>query len=161
MPAWINPWREELRSLLSLFPVRRSPALRRSLKDDWLYAADLPLCAEEAALDRFREAAAACGWETAEAEGWIQLRKVNPVPPGEWFPNPPREEAACLAELLRRHPELSLDRRETIQLLKARETGEDAWDRCCRQVHREFARSLLKKETLTEISLKKEDSESC
>ena len=147
MPAWINPWREELRSLLSLFPMLRSPALRRSLKEDWLYASDLPLCAEEAVLLQFREAASACGWETKVSENWLQLRKADPALPREWFPDSPRGESACLAELLRRHPELALDRRESIQLLKAREAGEEAWDRCCRQLHRELARKLRKKET--------------
>ena len=39
--------REELRGLLDGCPSGRPPALRRSLRADYLFATDLPLCAPE------------------------------------------------------------------------------------------------------------------
>lgn len=139
---WINPWREELRALLSPLPVRRKPALRRSLRADYLFAVDLPACAEPTVCQSFLHAAAEAGWQAEPAAGWINLRKnLLSAPPG-WFPEHPEGEAACLRELVRRHGEQNIPLEFFLRLLKAREEGPAAWEDACRAAHQDFARRL-------------------
>ena len=53
----MNAWRKELLTMLNLPETKRLPALRRSRKEDFLYATDLPqAAAEEQAAAFCREA---------------------------------------------------------------------------------------------------------
>ena len=139
---WVNPWREEARRILQSVPCPRPPALRRSRSADWLFATDLPQCAAEAEcrafLCRMREA----GWEGEILDGWIQLRKTPPPLPAEWFRGNENEESACLRILMERHPGDEDPGRAVWALMKAREEGPAAWEKACRQIHREIALRL-------------------
>ena len=159
--AWIIPWRDDLRSLLSMYPARRPPALRRSLLEDWLFATDFPRCAEEKEARSFYRQAEKRGWEVLDADGWFHLRRKEADCPENWFPEEPEGEAACLRELLRRHPGSADPRHEIIMLLKAREEGQASWEETCRQLHRQFAGRLRDQEPLPAVRLEKEESEPC
>ena len=139
---WANPWREEARGLLSRVPSSRRPALRRSRREDFLFAADLPLCAGEEACRSFQHLAAEAGWETLPDSGWIQLRKpAAPLPPG-FLPGEADGEWSCVLSLLRRHPGQGDAAPVRAALMKAREEGPAAWHRACRALHQDLARRL-------------------
>ena len=140
-------WRNPLRELLTRVPVARPPALRRSLKPDWLYAVDLPRCASPEACGAFTAAAAAAGWEALPEEaGWIQLRRRDAGLPENWISMlPDSGEAGCLRSLSARHLFLFPDRIESILLLKAEETGPAALEAACRAVHQRWAVLLREK----------------
>ena len=150
----INELRRELNTLLAGTAFRRPPALRRSLSEDWLYAADLPgICsgpALEDLLSRVREA----GWETGTEGDWIQFRKPAPEPPEGWYEGPFGAEAACCAGLLRRHPERESAPpcRETCLLIKAGEEGREALERACADLHGQWAERLRTGRKLPAIS---------
>ena len=139
----MSPWRELMGALLSGTPVSRPAALRRSREADWLCCTDLPACASPEDCDRFRAAAEKLGWETAQENGWIQLRPAEPAlsenRPAEF---PSGGEGDCLRSLTRRHPGLRLTGEEEILLLKAEELAEKEKESASRTVHERLAREL-------------------
>ena len=141
--SWTNPWREELNALFLPLSLARRPALRRSSRPDYLFATDLPSFASAPCRDLFRESALRLGWDILECGGWFHLRKADSSAPPGWFPAEPRGEAACLRALLQRHPDRQAPASELLlPLLKAREQGEETWEKACRTLHRELARRL-------------------
>ena len=150
---WQCPWRKELQALLGTVPVSRRPTLRRSLLPDWLYASDLPRCAEEDCCRAFAARVEALHWEVRVQEDWMQLRKTGLRFTPEWFPERAGPEAGCLRELLLRHPGSADPALESIALIKAREEGPDAFELACRALHRELARRLRAGEPFPEIDL--------
>ncbi|MBQ9210214.1 MAG: hypothetical protein IJ153_00800 [Clostridia bacterium] len=142
---WVNPWRRELNLLLSSLPVRRKSALRRSLQPDFLFAVDLPACAEAPVCQQFLLAAAAVGWQGAESQGWINLRREDGALPEGLFPLDLAGEAGCLHSLMDRHPELRPTEGQWIAIIKAREEGPAAWEQACRLIHQDWARRLREK----------------
>ena len=148
---WINPWRKELQNLLDCPSLSRKPALRRSLREDYLFASDLPACASPANCAGFCIRAESAGWEALNVDGWIQLRRADGCLPEGWFPDTPEGEAACIRELICRHPGTADASRELILLLKAREEGPRAWELACRRIHQDLARRLREGEPLPRI----------
>lgn len=151
---WRNPWREELQALFLPLSLRRKPALRRSLRPDWLFAVDLPDCAEPEAVEDFLCRAEAGGWKAKEDGHWIQLKPAVFSFPEGMLPSPPEGEAACLDELLCRHPGSADPEAEMLFLIKAREEGEADWESACRELHREFALRLRKGIPLPALSFR-------
>ena len=146
-----NDLRQEIRTLLDGTDCIRPAVLRRSLREDFLYATDLPQAADPRAADEFRRTAEAAGWRTAEAEGWIQLDRIPDHPagicPGEAGP-----ETRCCRSLLARYKgEKRNGDREKRLLLKAAEEGTAAWEKACRKLHTEWAGALRKKEPLPDL----------
>ena len=150
----INALRKELTALLNKRPLHRTPAIRRSGQDEWLYATDIPalLSAEETA--SLREELDAAGWENTQDRGWILLRKEAAEPPEGWYEGTFGPEAACCASLLDRHPgspESNARAAERL-LIKAGEEGPGAYEKACRTLHRQWAERLRRGEPLPSVS---------
>ena len=90
-----NALRKEAAALLAEVSARRPPALRRSWREDWLYATDLPMAADQEAVASFLRAVRRAGWRAQREENWIQLSKVPPEPPEGGFAGPFGPEADC------------------------------------------------------------------
>lgn len=159
--------------------AKRPPALRRSLREDYLYASDLPGIVTEETLKGFIINAESAGWDVIREGGWIQMRRRIPELPDDWYRGgfeggDGREngsELECCASLLARHPNPNEKVRgeerqsgesgsykgkregetEIIALIKAGEEGERAVEKLCREMHREWAERLRKKEPLPPI----------
>ena len=67
----MNGWRKELNGLLAAERTPRPVALRRSLREDFLYATDLP-AVDEAAARHFAKAAEKAGWIVERCGVWLQ-----------------------------------------------------------------------------------------
>ena len=142
----MNPYREELRSMLACLETQRPAVLRRSRSEQWMYATDLPLIATGDALESFSRQARQAGWTTGTDGGWLQLDRPvrEPLPgviPKEWKSCP---EAACCRSLLERHREhLTVsDGQAERMLIKAGEEGPDAYEEACRKLHSRWAEAL-------------------
>ena len=66
----------------------RPPALRRSRREDWLYATDLPRTAERDQTEAFRKQAEKAGWRTEEKNGWIEMDLPGALPQDPGFRGP-------------------------------------------------------------------------
>ena len=138
--------------MLSAAESRRPAALRRSLREEYLYATDLPQAAGEEAVSAFRREAEKAGWKTEEDGGWILLDRIPQKPPAEGFRGSGGPEARCCAGILRRHPGNRKDgTREKRILIKADEEGAEAFENACRALHLEWAEALRKGEPLPDI----------
>ncbi len=142
----MNPYREELRNILSTMETERPAALRRSRSDEWLYATDLPAAASESILEAFISRADQAGWKVKKEDGWIQLdRKVSVFLPGmipeEWTAGP---AAACCRSLLERHRDCLTpsDGIAERMLLKAGEESRESYEEACRKLHARWAERL-------------------
>lgn len=141
-----NALRTELNNLLAETTCPRLPALRRSLREDWLYATDLPaLCGAET-LRTVRLRLEEAGWESGTDSGWLQLRKEVRLPPEELRDGFFGPEAACCRSLLERHPARGdeFPRKAVFLLLKAAEEGPSSYEKACGRLHREWAERLRK-----------------
>ncbi len=148
----MNKLRREIRDLIDATPCRRPPALRRSLRDDFLYATDLPQAAEESAVRDFCRRAEEAGWRTEAGNGWIQMDTGRAEPGGAGFRGPYGTEAQACAGILRRHPGNRRDgTREKRLLAKAGEEGPAAFEKACTALHREFAAALRLGEQLPDL----------
>jgi len=149
----MNKLREEITALLRETDCFRPAVLRRSLKEDWLYATDLPQAAEEDATRDFVRRAEAAGWRTQITETWIQLdREVAAFPEGLTRPAGGTEAKCCLS-LLERHPEGGKNAaREKRRLIRAAEEGPEAYEKACAALHREWAAALRQREGLPDLS---------
>ena len=145
-----NALRKELICLLGTEDGRKRPAIRRSLREEWLYAVYLHGTAAGDLSGKLREA----GWESLADGDWLQLRKAADEPPEGWLEGPFGPEAKCCASLLNRHAgDRGPDgKKEKRMLLKAGEEGAAAYQRACGQIHREWAAALRRREMLPEIS---------
>ena len=142
----MNPYREELRSMLARLETQRPATLRRSRSEQWMYATDLPLVASEDVLEAFSGQAHRAGWTTGTDGGWLQLdRPVRELPPGmipeEWKNRP---AASCCRSLLERHREhlIPSDGQAERMLFKAGEEGPEAYEEACRKLHSRWAEAL-------------------
>lgn len=151
----INALRKELNTLIAHDGDERKPAIRRSLREEWLYATDLPSAVNEERLESVRSRLAEAGWETMTDGGWLQVRKAATEPPEGWFDGPFGPEAGCCRSLIERHPERRKepDYRIEYLLIRAGEEGAGAYEAACRQIHREWAERLRKKQKLPETSV--------
>ena len=152
----MNALRKELADILATAALARNPALRRSMREEWLYAADLPgLCPPEemeTLLRKLKET----GWEAAADGGWVQFRKSCPYPPEGWYAGSFGPEAACCGSLLRRHPggDFRDGERVRFRLIKSAEEGAGSYERACAALHREWAERLRKGKKLPAVSRK-------
>lgn len=145
----MNELRQELMQLLSGTESSRPATLRRSLREDFLYATDLPQATGDSDVAAFRRKAEECGWRTAEEDGWILLDRIPDNIPAGSFQGEAGTEARCCAGILRRHPENRKDgTREKRILIKADEEGREAFEKACRVLHHEMAEALRKGEPL-------------
>ena len=142
----MNPYREELRSMLAGLETARPASLRRSRSEEWLYATDLPLVASEDALESFMNQARKSGWTIGTGEEWLQLdRRVRELIPGMlpeiWISCP---AAACCRSLLERHRNhlVPSDGYAERMLVKACEEGPEAYGEACRRLHSRWAEAL-------------------
>ncbi len=142
----MNELRAELKALLDVVPTVRPPALRRSLRDDALYATDLPAAADRETVEAFLRATGNAGWTARKTAGWIELDKAVRKPPRDGFHGPFGPEADCLLHLLRRHrpgensPEEKKAAAAAVRMLiKAGEAGPDAFEKACAQLHADWA----------------------
>lgn len=141
-----------MREMISATETKRPPALRRSLREDYLYATDLPQTAAEDAVDAFCQRAKKAGWRTEKNEGWIQLDPPAASLNDQVYQGPYGMEAKACASLLRRHPsERRSGQREKRLLIKAGEESADAFEKACEALHREWAAALRNREGLPEI----------
>ena len=161
----MNELRKALLAMLSGTPSKRPAALRRSLQEDWLYATDLPQIADRETAEAFRRKAESAGWRTEADSGWILMDLVPDIPPAGGFTGPYGPEAGSCASLLQRHPERKKRnaQRERRMLLKAGEEGQEAFERCCAMLHREWAENLRRGEALPDLDINwlKEDKRRC
>lgn len=150
----INALRRELTEMLNGTAVRRQPALRRSLDENWLYATDLPsVCTGEALQDTLLRLSEK-GWESVIDGGWLQLRKDCQDPPEDWFEGPFGTEAGCCLSILDRHPgrRTGPSGQITCRLIKAGEEGAGTYEQACRELHRILSGRLRGKKELPDIS---------
>lgn len=149
-----NSLRKELDALLKAPEGSRTPALRRSLRAEWLYATDLPALYGGSVPDSIRSALDSAGWEFAPDGEWLQLRKPAGEPPEDWYGGAFGPEARCCLSLLIRHPvsgEIRPDDAERM-LIKAGEEGENAYEEACAAIHRAWAASLREGNGLPAVS---------
>ncbi len=149
----MNKLRSEIQSMLSETECRRPPALRRSRKEEWLYATDLPKTAGKEAVSAFLERANEAGWITENEGDWIQLDRKGLTGNETDAEGGIGPEAECCLSLLLRHmnaEKRSADR-EKRMLLKAREEGADAFEKVCERLHREWAGALRRGEKLPAV----------
>ena len=150
----MNALRTELAALLRDTETERKPALRRSLREDYLYAADLPVCAAREATEGFLQRAEKNGWKYERDGGWLLLDKDADEPPEGWFAGVFGEEAAACASLLRRNSGKAPAGNEIRLLIKAGEEDEKAYEEACRRLHMNWAERLRRREALPAVNLK-------
>lgn len=152
----INALRKELTAILTACHPVRMPALRRSRQPEWLYSTDAPTFFSAENRDRLFHDLAGSGWTYEENNGWIQLRKNASVPPEGWFEGSFGPEASCCLSLLKRHICMRDRSAETVQmdLIKAGEEGEKAYEEACSMIHRTWAERLRQGIPLPIIDLK-------
>ena len=150
----INALRKELQELISMPQTSRKPVLRRSLREEWLYATDIPGVCDVENLTVFLEKIRSAGWEYTEEKGWILMRKPAGKPPEGWYEGPFGPEAGCCLSLLDRHGQKATDEPEHIQriLIKAGEEGEKKYEEACTEIHRNWAARLRRGEALPGIN---------
>ena len=148
----INALRKELISLISL-PVDRPPAIRRSARENWLYATDLPGICSEAELETVLEKLADAGWEHVQETGWLLLRKTAAEPPEGWYSGAFGPEAACCLSLIERHQNRKSNAEPAQRMLiKAGEKGYKAYETACAILHRDWASRLRTKDPLPAVN---------
>ena len=153
----INQLRKELTELfVAADHEERKPALRRSLREEWLYAADLPAYMDESALENISGRLSRIGWESMLDGAWLQLRKAIKEPPSGWHTGGSGTEAACCLSLLIRHPDRihETEQKAEYLLIKGREQGENAFEDACRRLHHEWAVRLRKGSRLPDINIR-------
>ena len=149
-----NALRKELTELLAAERGSRRPVIRRSQREEWLYATDCPLLYDGSVPDELFRALTGAGWEYEQDGHWIQLRKLAQNPPEDWFAGPFGPESACCRSLLERHPASAGEPSDRVQrmLIKAGEEGEKAYESACAALHREWSERLRKGESIPEIN---------
>ncbi len=141
----MNAWRRELREMLDAAGAPRPPALRRSLREGWLYATDLPGIPGGERTADFLETAEKRGWKGKREAGWLLLKREAELPPEGWFSGPFGPEAACCRSLLERHGGgAGTAEKEVCLLVRAGEEGPEAYERACGDIHRAWAERLRK-----------------
>lgn len=139
--------RLQVQRMLYAVPAQRKPALRRSDAPDALFATDLPLIADAAAVQTFIEAMICLGWTVCQRKGWLTLDAPVPVP--EYTqPIVLTGECGCCISLLQRHAEDAPAADHIRALIKAADAGRMPFERLCSQLHGEFAARLRRHEPL-------------
>ncbi len=152
----INALRRELATLLDGRKTNRQPALRRSIREEWLYATDIAALLSGSEEAQLQSELSAAGWEFLRENDWILLKKSAAEPPEDWYEGQFGTESSCCLSLLERHAEDCGDDPAPVQraLIKAGEQGTAAYERICRSIHRDWAQRLRQKRQLPDISRK-------
>lgn len=150
----ISTLRRELRRLLDAPEARRTPSIRRSRLDGWMYATDVLVLTDGQDREKLLSGLSSAGWEIREEGGWINLRKALSEPPRDWYDGVFGPEAACCLSLLKRHPESMREpSAETVSLLvRAAEEGPEAYETACREIHGRLAERLRKGQPFPNLS---------
>ena len=149
----MNQLRTQIRAMLNRCADGRAPALRRSRRPEFLYAADLPLSSSPEAVDRFLSLAREEGWKTETADGWVYLDRPVIRPPENGFSGPYGPEAACCLSLIRRHGKKAEDPEHSAEgsLVKAGEEGSREYERVCGILHAQWAEALRNGEMIPDV----------
>lgn len=139
--------RTQVQRVLYAVPAKRKPALRRSDAAEALFATDLPLIAEEAAVAVFTADMTGLGWTVSMRNGWLTLDAPVPAPTYA-MPDAPAGECGCCISLLRRHQDDAPAEEFIRALVKAADSGRLPFERLCGQLHGEFAARLRRHEAL-------------
>ena len=148
----MEKWRKEITDMMISSGYRRTPALRRSDKEQFLFATDYPLAADDQDVLRFIGYAHEAGWQTETDHGWIYLSRKPELNEGDGLPAPGPESACCLS-LLKRHAgdRILSDGSAERMLLKAAEEGADAYENACERLHYTWAGMLRESGTIPDI----------
>ena len=139
--------RAQVQSVLYAVPANRKPALRRSDAENALFATDLPLIAEPAAVEVFIADMADIGWRTELRNGWLVLDAPVPVP--EYvLPKELAGECGCCISLLLRHAENAPPEDIIRAVVKTADAGKQPFEKLCSQLHGDFAVRLRRQEEL-------------
>ncbi len=148
----MNAWRLEIKEWLEEAGAPRPPALRRSLREDFLYATDLPKLLPREELERFEQRAEAAGWTWREEGDWLELTRGGEAPPAGWYGGPFGGEAACCLSLLERQGGgKGTDDRAVLKLIKAGEEGPEACEKVWREIHLNWAERLREGKELPQM----------
>ena len=139
--------RMQVQSVLYAVPAKRKPALRRSDLPTALLATDLPLVADERAVEAFRAEMTAFGWRTAFHNGWLTLDADIPAPEYT-IPATLTGECGCCISLLLRHAEDAPVEMYIREVVKAEDAGRQPLEKWCVQLHGDLAERLRKKQPL-------------
>ena len=139
--------RQQVQAVLYAVPAKRKPALRRSDLPDALFATDLPLVAEKAAVDAFCAQMARLGWRAGMHNGWLTLDAPIPVPE-TFIPDILAGESGCCISLLLRHREDAPAEAVIRAVVKAADAGRQPLEKLCAALHGEFAVRLRRHEPL-------------
>ena len=148
-----NALRKELTVLMTAPPGNRQPVIRRSLKEAWMYATDLPVLYGGQVPDSLLSDLEAAGWSFFPEGDWLLLTKSAKEPPENWYDGPFGPEAACCRSLLGRHPASDSETSGMAErlLIKAGEEGEKAYEEACAILHREWAERLRTGKALPDL----------
>ena len=149
----MNELRRELHALLLTVQTGRPPAVRRSRREEWLYATDLPQTADPSATACFAEAARKAGWRVCAEAEWLLLDKYTSVPPTPWISDETGPEARCCLSLLRRHTDRLTPSDGTAEraLIKAAEAGPGKFGEACRKIHEQWAERMRRGQSIPDI----------
>ena len=139
--------RTQVQGVLYAVPAKRKPALRRSDAPDALFAIDLPLVAEEAAVRAFTAEMNRLGWTVSTRNGWLTLDAPVPAP-DDPVPQTLAGACGCCISLLLRHAEEAPAADFIRSVVKAADAGKLPFERLCGQLHGEFAARLRRREAL-------------
>ena len=99
----MNKLRQEALELLSSAETFRPAVLRRSLRNDAMYATDLPRIADNETVAGFLQKAEESGWHAEMENGWIHLDRVPESMSEGCFQGPYGLDAECCLSILARH----------------------------------------------------------
>ena len=152
----MKKWREELFLMMSSAGYRRRPALRRSIRDDYLLATDFPQAADEQSVLSFLETARGNGWQADLSDGWIELSRTMDFNDAIDTPVFRHPEADCCLSLLIRHQEKkeSSDGRTEKTIAKAMEEGYSAYADACENIHALWAESLRISSSIPDVDIR-------
>lgn len=139
--------RTQVQGVLYAVPAKRKPALRRSDAPDALLATDLPLVAEDDAVQDFTADMTCRGWRVSVRNGWLALDAPVPVPTYA-VPDALMGECGCCISLLLRHQDDAPAEDFIRSVVKAADAGRLPFERLCGQLHGEFAARLRRHEAL-------------
>ncbi|MCR5565727.1 MAG: hypothetical protein K6F61_02660 [Clostridiales bacterium] len=149
-----NALRKELAAMLKSPAGNRTPVIRRSLREEWIYATDLPALYGGGVPETVRQELDSAGWEYAPDGEWLQMRKAAEEPPEDWYRGIFGTEAACCLSLLQRHAVSEKTPSDAAQrmLIKAGEEGSETYEKACAAIHRKWAEYLRQGSGIPAIS---------
>ena len=135
-------WREDLLRIMETAGYRRFPSLRRSNREDSLFATDYPQAAEEPSVRLFICKAKNAGWHIVSDNGWLHLDRTAVIEAADFPPIQTDQSACCLSMLYRNRFPILSDGTAERMILKALEEGTEAYNTACKKLHSAWAVSL-------------------